>query len=71
MQSVTAFYLRLHKFFNDKITLQRETRILLENIRLYFIHYPLSNGVPVRERYGFTLLPATREQHDQNCTHSH
>ena len=26
---------------------------------------------PVRERYGSTLLPATREQHDQNCTQSH
>ena len=35
------------------------------------IHYPLSYGVPVRERYGSTLLPATREQHDQNCTQSH
>ena len=33
--------------------------------------YPLSYGVPVRERYGSTLLPATREQHDQNCTQSH
>ena len=32
---------------------------------------PLSYGVPVRERYGSTLLPATREQHDQNCTQSH
>ena len=31
----------------------------------------LSYGVPVRERYGSTLLPATREQHDQNCTQSH
>ena len=30
--------------------------------------YPLSYRVPVRERYGSTLLPATREQHDQNCT---
>ena len=36
-----------------------------------FLHYPLSYGVPVRERYGSTLLPATREQHDQNCTQSH
>ena len=35
------------------------------------VHYPLSYGVPVRERYGSTLLPATREQHDQNCTQSH
>ena len=35
------------------------------------IAYPLSYGVPVRERYGSTLLPATREQHDQNCTQSH
>jgi hypothetical protein len=34
-------------------------------------HYPLSYGVPVRERYGSTLLPATREEHDQNCTQSH
>ena len=33
--------------------------------------YPLSYRVPVRERYGSTLLPATREQHDQNCTQSH
>ena len=32
--------------------------------------YPLSYDVPVRERYGSTLLPATREQHDQNCTQS-
>ena len=36
-----------------------------------FLLYPLSYGVPVRERYGSTLLPATREQHDQNCTQSH
>ena len=35
------------------------------------VDYPLSYGVPVRERYGSTLLPATREQHDQNCTQSH
>ena len=35
------------------------------------IEYPLSYRVPVRERYGSTLLPATREQHDQNCTQSH
>ena len=34
-------------------------------------HYPLSYRVPVRERYGSTLLPATREQHDQNCTQNH
>ena len=34
-------------------------------------YYPLSYGVPVRERFGSTLLPATREQHDQNCTQSH
>ena len=38
---------------------------------LSVICYPLSYGVPVRERYGSTLLPATREQHDQNCTQSH
>ena len=35
------------------------------------LNYPLSYGVPVRERYGSTLLPAKREQHDQNCTQSH
>ena len=35
------------------------------------VNYPLSYGVPVLERYGSTLLPATREQHDQNCTQSH
>ena len=35
------------------------------------VYYPLSYGVPVRERYGSTLIPATREQHDQNCTQSH
>ena len=34
-------------------------------------YLPLSYGVPVRERYGSTLLQATREQHDQNCTQSH
>ena len=33
--------------------------------------YPLSYRVPAWERYGSTLLPATREQHDQNCTQSH
>ena len=32
------------------------------------LYYPLSYRVPVREWYGSTLLPATREQHDQNCT---
>ena len=32
---------------------------------------PYIYRVPVRERYGSTLLPATREQHDQNCTQSH
>ena len=36
-----------------------------------FHYYPLSYRVPVWERYGSTLLPATREQHDQNCTQSH
>ena len=39
--------------------------------RFFFAQYPLSYGVPVRERYGSTLLPATREQQDQNCTQSH
>ena len=41
------------------------------NIKYHNHNYPLSYGVPVRERYGSTLLPATREQHDQNCTQSH
>ena len=40
-------------------------------IRINLLNYPLSYRVPVRERYGSTLLPATREQHDQNCTQSH
>ena len=44
--------------------------ITLAWFRLH-LGYPLSYGVPVRERYGSTLLPATREQHDQNCTQSH
>ena len=42
-----------------------------EVVRIDVGYYPLSYGVPVRERYGSTLLPATREQHDQNCTQSH
>ena len=40
-------------------------------LSLQKLYYPLSYRVPVRERYGSTLLPATREQHDQNCTQSH
>ena len=40
-------------------------------LHVRFFSYPLSYGVPIRERYGSTLLPATREQHDQNCTQSH
>ena len=43
----------------------------LNNYSVVRISKPLSYGVPVRERYGSTLLPATREQHDQNCTQSH
>ena len=39
-------------------------------IKKISVNYPLSYGVPVRERYGSTFLPATREQHDQNCTQS-
>ena len=39
--------------------------------KLETMFYPLSYGVPVRERYASTLLPVTREQHDQNCTQSH
>ena len=47
----------------------RNTAVTYGYIELFY--YPLSYGVPVRERYGSTLLPATREQHDQNCTQSH
>ena len=47
-----------------------ETTVKQEHL-YHLEHYPLSYGVPVRERYGSTLLPATREQHDQNCTQSH
>ena len=52
---------------NETLELGIENCTELEGKR----NYPLSYGVPVRERYGFTLLPATREQHDQNCTQSH
>ena len=45
--------------------------ITVDNFNLGAFYYPLSYRVPVRERYGSTLLPATREQHDQNCTQSH
>ena len=46
--------------------------IIFSNLTLLWSeYYPLSYGVPVRERYGSTLLPATREQPDQNCTQSH
>ena len=63
--------------------MQNELPLLLEDVpltkRMSMVfqhdrtpaHYPLSYRVPVRERYGSTLLPATREQHDQNCTQSH
>ena len=44
---------------------------LSQEVSIVFFVYPLSYGVPVRERYGSALLPATREQHDQNCTQSH
>ena len=40
-------------------------------LQIYGYVYPLPYRAPVRERYGSTLLPATREQHDQNCTQSH
>ena len=52
----------------------RMERVFLLNVSLprqFWIYYPLSYGVPVRERYGSTLLPETREQHDQNCKQSH
>ena len=44
---------------------------LLEKQWVLHLNYPLSYRVPVRERYGSTLLPATREQHDQNCAQGH
>ena len=46
-------------------------RYVRYSLCLQYNLYPLSYGVPVRERYGSTLLPATRQQHDQNCTQSH
>ena len=52
-----------HLIFLDFIT----PIILSEEYRSLTLSY----GVPVRERYGSTLLPAKREQHDQNCTQSH
>ena len=52
----------------DEVTVGQVTIPLL---RPRHDNYPLSYRVPVRERYGSTLLPATREQHDQNCTQSH
>ena len=45
-------------------------RVSVVGFSVSTVPYPLSYRVPVRERYGSTLLPATREQHDQNCTQS-
>ena len=65
------------KTFNKGLIFVKDTDILLSGdkwtivINIALDDYPLSYGVPVRERYGSTLLPATREQHDQNCTQSH
>ena len=50
---------------------KRDHIMLSINVAVGEIVYPLSYRVPIRERYGSTLLPATREQHDQNCTQSH
>ena len=50
---------------------QKNIAVLSPYTEMEPARYPLSYGVPVRERYGSTLLPATREQHDQNCTQSH
>ena len=53
----------------DSRGVQQHCRVLLDGGSQS--NYPLSYRVPVRERYGSTLLPATREQHDQNCKQSH
>ena len=44
-------------------------RIPGERGKFEFNPYP--TAFPQEERYGSTLLLATREQHDQNCTQSH
>jgi len=54
----------------ESMTTASEISTLEEEGRMFYT-YPLSYGVPVRERYGSTLLPATRQQHDQNCIQSH
>ena len=58
-----------HTYFPGNTKLR--TRGCMCWVILYSGKYPLSYGVPVWERYGSTLLPATREQHDQNCTQIH
>ena len=50
---------------------KKSAAVQSSNVETLHVGYPLSYGVPVRERYGSTLLPATREQRDQNCTQSH
>ena len=66
-------YLRISRAENHKILILRDQA--QKKIEIFFVNtksnYPLSYRVPVRERYGSTLLPATREQHDQNRTQSH
>ena len=57
-----------------KVLLKGVDPLSLVLVSIKYVHvdvYPLSYGVPVRERYGSTLLPATREQHGQNCTQSY
>ena len=56
---------------DDNVRCKPSTDTRLEPATSRTRNWPLSYGVPVRERYGSTLLPATREQHDQNCTQSH
>ena len=64
-------YTHTHTHTHTHIHIQWDRRQFLRLLSLLVHYYPLSYGVPVRERYGSTLLPATREQHDQNCTQSH
>ena len=59
------------KLFQEALAVASEKIVICASFSVYYLYYPLSYRVPIRERYGSTLLPATREQHDQNCTQSH
>ena len=69
---VTCLDLRIFRPEDDPLKSKHSAKLKMEYLLLVITAiYPLSYRVPVRERYGSTLLPATREQHDQNCTQSH